>query len=160
MFIVNKLWAIHHDPQRVRTVLERSLRNMNLSYIDLYLIHWPVGYAFTEDEDEVPVDEEGNSLYSDYDIVDTWHAMEELVDAGLTKAIGVSNFNTTQVDLIIDNARIKPVTNQVEVHAHCLNRRLIEHCKNRDVVVTGYAPLGSYMKRKDFQDNISINSSI
>lgn len=144
MFIVNKLWSIHHDPQRVREILERSLRNMNLDYFDLYLIHWPVGYALTETEESFPTDDDGNPLYSDYDILETWRAMEVLVDEGLIKAIGVSNFNSTQLDLIIDNADIKPVTNQFEVHAHCLNRKLIEHCKSRDVVVTGYAPLGLY----------------
>lgn len=144
MFIVNKLWSIHHNPEFVRAILERSLQSMNLSYVDLYLIHWPVSYALTEDENTFPTDDEGNPIYMENDIVETWHAMEELVDAGLTKSIGLSNFNSTQVDMIIENARIKPVNNQVEVHAHCLNKKLIEHCKSLDVVVTGYAPLGLY----------------
>jgi len=142
MFIVNKLWSIHHKPDLVRGILERSLQTMNLTYIDLYLIHWPVTYALTEGEISFPVDEEGNPIYMEYDILETWRAMEALVDAGLTKSIGLSNFNSSQVDFIIDNARIKPVINQVEVHAHCLNKKLIEHCKKMDVVVTGYAPLG------------------
>lgn len=142
MFIVNKLWSIHHNPEHVREILGRSLQAMNLSYVDLYLIHWPVSYGLTENEDQFPTDDEGNPIYMDIDIVETWHAMEELVDAGLTKSIGLSNFNSTQVDIILENARIKPVNNQVEIHAHCLNKKLIKHCKSKDVVVTGYAPLG------------------
>lgn len=69
--------------------------------------------------------------------------MEKLVDLGLTRAIGLSNFNTTQVDHIVNNAKIQPVTNQVEVHSHCLNKRLIEHHRSRNIVVTAYSPLGS-----------------
>lgn len=141
MFVVNKLWSIHHKPELVRGALETSLRNMNLDYVDLYLVHWPISFPLSDDM--FPIDEFGNPTYIDNDILETWSVMEELVDVGLTKSIGVSNFNTTQLDHILDNSRIKPVNNQVEVHPHCLNKRLIEHCKSRNVVVTGYSPLGA-----------------
>lgn len=117
------------------------MTQLNLTYIDLYLIHWPVSYIYSDNL--FPMDQEGNILYQDIDILQTWRAMEELVDLNLTRAIGLSNFNTTQVDYIVDNARIQPVVHQIEINAHCLNKRLIEHNKNRNIVVTAYSPLGA-----------------
>lgn len=114
-------------PSQVRLAFEETLERLNLDYLDLYLIHWPVS---------TPMD-------VDVDLMDTWRAMEELVDEGLVHSIGVSNFNIAQVDLIADNARIQPVTNQVEVSSFCLNKRLINHCRSRNIVVTGYSPLGA-----------------
>lgn len=127
MFVTSKLWKEFMEPQRVRGAVEEALNRLNLSYVDLYLIHWPM-----------------NSPESTaFDYLDTWHALEELVDEGLIKSIGVSNFNSTQLDYIIDNARIKPVNNQIESHPHCLNKRIIAHCHSRDVVITAYSPLGT-----------------
>lgn len=114
-------------PNDVRRGFMISLNDLNLTYIDLYLIHWPM---------MVPES-------TDFTLLDTWRVLEELVDEGLIKSIGVSNFNQTQLDYIIDNARIKPVNNQIESNPHCLNRQLIEHCRSRDVVVTGFSPLGN-----------------
>lgn len=114
-------------PNDVRRGFMISLNDLNLTYVDLYLIHWPM---------MVPES-------TDFTLLDTWRVLEELVDEGLIKSIGVSNFNQTQLDYIIDNARIKPVNNQIESNPHCLNRQLIEHCRSRDVVVTGFSPLGN-----------------
>ncbi|XP_037036457.1 1,5-anhydro-D-fructose reductase-like [Bradysia coprophila] len=127
IFITSKLWKEFMEPQLVRSGLEITLSRLNLSHVDLYLIHWPM-----------------NSPESfAFDYLDTWRAMEELVDEGLIRSIGVSNFNGTQLDHIIDNARIKPVVNQIESHPHCLNKRIKEHCRSRDVIVTAYSPLGT-----------------
>lgn len=114
-------------PTDVRNAVEESLRRLNFTYVDLYLIHWPMNSPET----------------TSFDYVDTWRVLEHLVDEGLIKSIGVSNFNSTQLDHLINNARIPPVNNQFEVHPHCLNKRLIAHCHSRNVVVTAYAPLGS-----------------
>lgn len=127
MFVTSKLWKIYHNPQLVRGAVEESLMRLNFTYVDLYLIHWPMSSPET----------------TDFDLIDTWRALEQLVDEGLIKSIGVSNFNTSQLDYIIDNSRIKPVNNQFEAHPHCLNKRLMAHCHSRDVVVTAYSPLGS-----------------
>lgn len=125
--ITSKLWKEFMEPQRVRSVLEITLGRLNLSYVDLYLIHWPM-----------------NSPESfAFDYLDTWRAMEELVDEGLIRSIGVSNFNSTQLDNIIDNGRIKPVVNQIESHPHCLNKRIKDHCRSRDVIVAAYSSLGA-----------------
>lgn len=82
-------------------------------------------------------------MHSAFDILDTYRAMEEMVDAGLTKSIGVSNFSIAQIDKIVTNARIQPVTNQFEVHPYMLNKELIAHCRSKNIVVTAYSPLGS-----------------
>lgn len=82
-------------------------------------------------------------LHANIDILDTYRAMEDLVDAGLTKSIGLSNFNIKQVDYIVSKARIQPVTNQFEVHPYLLNKELIAHCRSKNIAVTAYSPLGS-----------------
>jgi aldehyde reductase len=141
LFITSKLWNQFHEPKEVRGAIEFSLKQLNLKYLDLYLIHWPIGYQKTKDL--FPKGADGKVLYSIVDLRDVWKAMEELVDAGLTKSIGVSNFNIKQVDYILDNARIKPVTNQIEVHPCILNKELIAHCRSKNVAITAYSPLGS-----------------
>lgn len=78
-----------------------------------------------------------------FDLIDTWRAMEELVDDGLIKSIGISNFNVGQVDYIVTNARIKPVVNQIEVHPYLLNKELISHCRSKNLVITAHCPLAS-----------------
>lgn len=127
MFVTSKLWKTFLDPRLVEGAVTESLTKLNFTYVDLYIIHWPMSSPET----------------TDFNLIDTWRALEDLVDKGLIKSIGVSNFNATQIDLIIDNARIKPVNNQIEVHPHCLNKRLIQHCHSRDVIVTAYSPLGA-----------------
>lgn len=127
MFVTSKLWNEFHNPELVRGAVEGSLIRLNLTYIDLYLIHWPMS----------------NPETTDFDLIDTWRALEELVDDGLIMSIGVSNFNSTQLDYIAAHARILPVNNQIESHPHCLNKRLITHCHDMNVAVTAYSPLGT-----------------
>jgi aldehyde reductase len=141
VFVVTKLWNIHHDPKHVEMACRRSLKNLGLDYIDLYLIHVPIGYEYREPEELLPKDSAGNLAFSDVDYVDTWKEMEKLVDLGLVKSIGVSNFNSEQITRILDVCRIKPVTNQVECSPSLNQKKLIEFCKARDVTVTAYSPL-------------------
>lgn len=79
---------------------------------------------------------------SDVDFVDTWKAMEKLVQLGLVRSIGVSNFNSEQIDRILIEAEIKPVTNQVECSPSINQKELTKFCKDRDIIITGYSPLG------------------
>lgn len=142
LFVTSKLWNTFHEPKYVKRSIETTLKNLGLSYVDLYLIHWPMGYQ--EGGDKLfPLDSNGQFIDSGADYLDTWKAMELLVDAGLTKSIGVSNFNAKQVDRVVANARIMPVTNQVESHPYLNQRRLIDHCLKHKMVVTAYSPLGS-----------------
>lgn len=141
LFITSKLWNTFHSPNLVRTALETTLKNLKLDYIDLYLIHWPMGYK--EGVDLFPKDANEKVLFSEVDFVDTWKAMEEMVEAGLTKSIGLSNFNSKQVERVLQLAKIKPVVNQVECHPYLAQRKLSAFCKDRRIEITSYSPLGS-----------------
>lgn len=100
-----------------------------------------MGFEYREPEDLQPKDVEGNLVFSDIDYIDTWKAMEKLVDLGLVKSIGVSNFNSEQITRILENCRIKPVNNQVECSPSLNQKKLIKFCKERDIVVTAFSPL-------------------
>jgi aldehyde reductase len=92
---------------------KKSLSDLGLDYVDLYLIHWP--FAVKEGDIFNPVDEEGKFIPSDVDYVDTWKAMEECVKLGLAKGIGLSNFNSEQIQRVLDVATVRPLVNQVSV---------------------------------------------
>ncbi|KAJ3618787.1 hypothetical protein MTP99_005598 [Tenebrio molitor] len=125
----------------ITRAIKTTLSNLQLKYLDLYLIHWPLGYK--EEGELFPTGEDGKIQFSDIDYVDTWKEMEQLVQKGLTKSIGLSNFNKRQIERILSVATIKPVTNQVECHPYLNQRKLIDFCKSKDITITGYSPLGS-----------------
>ncbi|XP_021960256.1 aldo-keto reductase family 1 member B1 [Folsomia candida] len=141
IFVVSKLWNTKHRPNLVVPSCKGTLKDLGLDYVDLYLIHWPVGYL--EGDDPFPKDKDGNFLPSEADYVDTWKEMEECVKLGLTKSIGVSNFNSDQIFRILGKCTIKPVVNQIECHPYLTQRMMQEFCKARDILITGYSPLGS-----------------
>lgn len=139
--VTSKLWCTHHNPNDVEQACRISLANLQIEYLDLYLIHWPQAY---KDGDELfPKDEEGKVIYSDTDYVDTWKGMEKLVEKSMTISIGVSNFNKSQLERIINFTQIKPVVNQIECHPYLNQDKMFEYCKSQDVVITAYSPLGS-----------------
>ncbi|XP_065360470.1 aldo-keto reductase family 1 member B1-like isoform X1 [Calliphora vicina] len=142
IFLVTKLWNIHHEPERVEGACRKQLQLLGLDYIDLYLMHLPVGYKFVNEESLLPKDEAGTLQLSDVDYLDTYKAMEKLVKLGLVRSIGVSNFNSQQLQRILDNCEIKPVTNQVECSPALNQRKLTQFCKERDITLTAYSPLG------------------
>lgn len=140
LFITSKLWNTFHRPDLVLPALKKTLENLKTPYLDLYLIHWP--FAYKEGGDNFPKDENDKIAFSDVDFVDTWKALEETVDLGLTKSIGISNFNADQTKRILDSCRIKPVTNQFECHPYLTQQKLSAFLKTHDIVVTAYSPLG------------------
>uniref|UniRef100_A0A1A9WTK9 NADP-dependent oxidoreductase domain-containing protein n=1 Tax=Glossina brevipalpis TaxID=37001 RepID=A0A1A9WTK9_9MUSC len=142
IFLVTKLWNIHHEPKRVEGAFLKQLKTIGLDYIDLYLMHLPVGYKYVDEKTLLPKDQDDNLQLTDIDYLDTYKAMEELVKSGLVRSIGVSNFNSEQLQRILDHCRIKPVTNQVECSPALNQRKLTAFCKERDIVVTAYSPLG------------------
>lgn len=141
LFITSKLWNNSHTRKRVVEALKKSLANLKLDYLDLYLIHWPVAYK--EGEDLFPQHKNGKFVYSDTDYLEAWTGMEDGFDQGLTRSIGVSNFNSQQIQRILDNCRIKPVVNQVECHPYLNQKKLVDWLAKKNILVTAYSPLGS-----------------
>ncbi|XP_068174620.1 aldo-keto reductase family 1 member A1-B [Antennarius striatus] len=141
VFITSKLWNTRHHPDDVEPSLMKTLKDLKLDYLDLYLIHWPLG--FQRGDDPFPKAEDGTMLYDTTDYKLTWAAMEKLVDKGLIKSIGLSNFNSRQLDDVLSVARIKPTVLQVESHPCLAQVELLDHCRKQDVVMTAYSPLGS-----------------
>lgn len=137
LFITTKLASIHQDPELVHHSCRLSLNRLDLDYIDLYLIHSPWGLEYTGDND-LGKDKKASNV----DYLDTWKAMEDLVDAGLVKSIGVSNFNKSQCERILKNCRIHPSVNQTECHPELNEKELIEFSRENGIVIMGYCPLG------------------
>ncbi|KAL0132764.1 hypothetical protein PUN28_000478 [Cardiocondyla obscurior] len=141
LFITSKLWNTFHRPALVEPAIKQTLADFNLDYIDLYLIHWPFG--FKEGKEIFPTSADGKVIITDEDYLDTWKAMENVLSKGLTKNIGVSNFNSEQLSRLLENATVKPVTNQVECHPYLTQKKLSDFCKEREILITAYSPLGS-----------------
>jgi alcohol dehydrogenase (NADP+) len=140
LWITSKLWNNAHAPEDVGPALRRTLADLQLEHLDLYLIHWPVavrpGVLLPETADDlVPLQELPLSA--------TWAAMETAVEKGLCRHIGVSNFGMATLEDLLGQARIRPVMNQVELHPYLQQSELLAFCEARGVHLTGYSPLGS-----------------
>lgn len=141
LFITSKLWNTKHKAVDVKPALLTTLKNLQLDYLDLYLIHWPI--AMQPGDDLFPKHPDGSVKYDYTSYIETWEALEKVVDEGLVRHIGLSNFNSKQVDEVISKARIPPAVNQCECHAYLNQQRLIDHCKKQNVIFEAYSPFGS-----------------
>ncbi|CAM0904458.1 unnamed protein product [Alopecurus aequalis] len=141
LFVTSKLWCTQCHPQLVLPSLRESLQNLQMEYVDLYLIHWPVSLKVSpkpgpavfpvKREDAVPFGFEG-----------VWREMEECYRLGLAKAIGVSNFTTWHLDKILATATVPPAVNQVEMNPTWQQRKLRAYCAEKGIHVAAYSPLG------------------
>ncbi len=141
VFVATKLWNNNHRPERVKPAFEASLKKLQLEYVDLYLIHTP--FAFQPGDEQDPRDANGAVIYDKgVTLLDTWRALEDLVDEGKCKAIGLSDVNLQQAKGIFDAARIKPAVVHVESHPYLPEWDLLNYCKQNGIVFQAFAALG------------------
>jgi alcohol dehydrogenase (NADP+) len=134
LFITSKVWNDAHRPDALRASCEKSIADLQCQYLDLYLMHWPDAWE--------PGSGTPGKPDTTVSIQQTWQAMESLVDAGLVKHIGVSNFSLKQVEEVLEHARIKPVVNQIELHPLLAQRKLVGVCFRKGVHSVAFSPLG------------------
>ena len=154
LWITSKLWNTYHGREHVRQAVERSLGDLKLDYLDLYLIHFPIAQEFVPFEMRYPPEWffDPNSAnpgirFARVPLYETWTAMEHLVQAGLVRNIGVCNYNTALLRDLLSYARIQPAVLQVELHPYLTQEKLVRFCRENGIAVTGFSPLGalSYM---------------
>jgi diketogulonate reductase-like aldo/keto reductase len=149
-------------PEKVRKACEKSLKDWKMEYFDLYLIHWPFCFKADPLTNSTLYDEHGVAILDEScKIEDTWRAMEELVELGLVKNIGVSNFSIDLIKriLAIQNLKIRPAVNQVELHPYLPQNKLREFCSSHGIVVEAYSSLGSGKEPSLFKDDLIIQLS-
>src|SRR5271156_1246659 len=153
IFVTTKLWNTNHRPERVEPAFEASLERLQLKYLDLYLSHTP--FAFKPGDDLDPRDKDGNVIYDrDTTLLDTWKAMESLVDHGKCRAVGLSDIGLGELKRVYEAARIKPAVVQVESHPYLPESELLEFCKEKGIVLLAFAPLGHGMKPGVLEDPV------
>ncbi len=140
MWITSKLWNDSHATDDVQPALEKTLANLQLDHLDLYLIHWPVvfkkGVSFAQSPEDM-------IALEDLPVSETWEGLEAAVDSGGCRHIGVSNFSVAKLESLIGAARVKPEVNQIELHPYLQQLSMLDFCRQAGVLITAYSPLGS-----------------
>jgi diketogulonate reductase-like aldo/keto reductase len=153
VFVTTKLWNNNHRPERVKPAFEASRQRLQLDYVDCYLIHTP--FAFQSGDEQDPRDEHGQVIYdAGVTLVETWRALERLVDEGQCKAIGLSDVSLGKVQEIVEAARIKPAVVQVESHPYLPQWDLLDFCQQQGIVLLAFAALGHGMEPKLLDDPV------
>src|ERR1700721_1869723 len=153
VFIATKVWNNNHRPERVKPAFEGSIKRLQLDYADLYLIHTP--FAFQPGDEQDPRDANGNVIYDKgVTLLDTWKALESLVDEGRCKAIGLSDVSLDQTKEIFEAARIKPAVVHVESHPYLPQWELLDYCKKNGIVLQAFAALGHSSAPNVLQDPV------
>lgn len=142
VFITSKLWNTHHHPDNVEAACRQTLADLQLEYLDLYLVHWALAFPL-EHFPNSRTGKDGVVIREAIPLQDTWRAMEALVDKGLVRSIGVANYTTTLISDLLAYARIKPAMNQVELHPYLAQSELVRFCQAQGMAVTAYSPLGT-----------------
>lgn len=142
LWITSKLWNTDHSPDLVEEACRQTLENLNLEYLDLYLMHWPI--SFPHVDEFWPFDSSRKKVQLvDIPIIETWKAMEKLVEKKLVKRIGVSNFTIELLEkFLLSDIKILPYANQVEQHLFLQQEALIDFCTKHNIIVEGYRTLG------------------
>jgi alcohol dehydrogenase (NADP+) len=140
LWVTSKLWNDSHAPPDVDSALDKTLADLRLDYLDLYLIHWPV---CLRKGTVLPQSAADLLSLEQMPLAETWAALEQTVADGRCRHLGVSNFSAQKLGVLLETATIKPTVTQVELHPYLQQQALVDHAKAHGVVVTAYAPLGS-----------------
>jgi alcohol dehydrogenase (NADP+) len=151
LFIVSKLASPYHRKEHVKLALQKTLNDLRVDYLDLFLIHWPQAFKYVPidpnqrgyENEDMDDGDDGKNIDTSVSIHETWQAMEELVDQDLVKSIGVSNFPVSLLHELMTRSRIPPAVNQVEAHPYLQQTGLLSYCQKRGVEFQAFAPLGS-----------------
>jgi diketogulonate reductase-like aldo/keto reductase len=153
VFVSTKLGNTNHRPERVKPAFDASRRRLQLDYVDCYFIHTP--FAFQAGDDQDPRDEQGRVIYdSEITLVETWRALESLVDGGQCKSIGLSDIGLEQLREVVAAARIKPAVVQVESHPYLPEWDLLDFCRENGIVLLAFAALGHALEPKVVDDPV------
>ena len=153
VFVTTKLWNTNHRPERVRPAFDASRRRLQVDYVDCYLIHTP--FAFQPGDDQDPRDERGRAIYDKgVTLVQTWRALERLVDDGPCRSIGLSDVSLEKLREIVAVARITPAVVQVESHPYLPEWELLDFCREHGIVLLAFAALGHSMEPKVLDDPV------
>jgi len=148
LWVTSKLWNNFHHEEHVMEGLNQTLKDLQLEYLDLFLIHWPTAFK-CDTQNLFPKDIHGNMLYPEDDekgpinFLRTWPVMKKAVDEKKIRNIGLSNFNSKQIKAVMDLNLVKPAMLQVECHPYCIQENLRKFCTENEILFTGYSPLGS-----------------
>lgn len=150
LFVTSKLWNSSHRYEDVHPALEKTLTDLRLDYLDLYLVHWPISYkpgvVFATQREEY-------YTYQDVPLSQTWEAMQVQKESGLTKHIGVSNFNQAKLKELLAMSGEHPEMNQIEMHPFLPQENLVSFCRQHQILLTAYSPLGSPDSRAERHQN-------
>jgi diketogulonate reductase-like aldo/keto reductase len=153
VFVTTKLWNTNHRPERVKAAFDGSCRRLRIDYVDCYVIHTP--FAFRPGDEQDPRDEHGQVIYdSGLTLAETWGALENLVDSGQCKSIGLGDVTLEKLQEIVAVARIKPAVVQVESHPYLPEWPLVDFCRANGIIVQAFAPLGHAMKPRIVDDPV------
>jgi len=153
LFVTTKLWNSNHRPERVKPALDGSRRRLKVDHVDCYIIHTP--FAFKPGDEQDPRDEQGRVIYdTGVTLVETWHAMERLVDEGHCRSIGLSDITLEKLREVVAVARIKPSVVQVESHPYLPEWELLEFCREHGIVLQAFAAVGHGLEPKLIEDPV------
>ncbi|CAG5183468.1 uncharacterized protein ALTATR162_LOCUS10596 [Alternaria atra] len=142
IFLTGKLWNTKHAPEDVEAALDKSLQDLGVEYLDLFLMHWPVAFNGATGK-WFPLRENGVFDLVDIDPATTYKAMEKLLDTGKVRAIGVSNFTVNRLNDLLSKTDVVPAVNQVEAHPYLQQPPLFDFCKSKGILIEAYSPLGN-----------------